>query len=607
MKKLLILALCLILSFSLVACNGTPGTDGKDGKDGKTPYIENGYWYIDGENTGVKAEGVDGLNGTNGTNGKDGTDGKPGADGKDGVDGKDGADGKDGKDGVTPTIEISDDGYWVINGVKTEYKAVADGSGGDTHSHSFGEWVRYTYDANTPCDAWLYYRICSLCKDIEWQNGGYENHSFTTITIDPTCVAGGYDENTCSVCGLVETTNYTDIAGHSYKEEYSFTDSFHWLDCKYCDSTTSYAEHNIDDSGFCTVCNQPLAATEGILYDLSADGTYAEVIGYSGTATKIVIADTYKGVPVTGIYEKVFYDNDSITSVVIPDSVTSIGDDAFYSCSSLTSVNISDIAAWCNISFASSFSNPLYYAKNLYLNGELVTELVIPDSVTSIGDCAFYGCDGLTSVSIGNGVTSIGYEAFSQCSSLTSINVGTENEKYESIDGNLYSKDGKTLVQYAIGKSDTTFIIPNSVTSIGYSAFSQCFSLTSVSIGNGVASIGDYAFSSCISLTSITIPDSVTLIGDDAFYLCTSLTSVSIGNGVTSIGDHAFMFCSSLTSVSIGNGVTSIGDAAFYLCYNLTNVYYTGSEEEWEAISIGWYNDDLTNATIHYNYVPEEE
>ena len=168
--------------------DGKDGVNGKDGTDGKTPYIENGYWYIDGVNTGVKAEGSDG---------KDGTNGKDGADGKDGVDGYDGKDGADGKDGVTPTIEISTDGYWVINGVKTEYKAVADGSGEDTHPHSFGEWIRYTYDANTPCDAWLYYRICAACKDIEWKNGGYENHSFTTVTVEPTCIAQGYDELLC--------------------------------------------------------------------------------------------------------------------------------------------------------------------------------------------------------------------------------------------------------------------------------------------------------------------------------------------------------------------------------------------------------------------------
>ncbi len=492
--------------------DGADGKDGKDGADGKTPYIENGYWYIDGVNTGVKAEGSNGKDGVDGTDGKDGADGTDGKDGEDGKtpyigangnwwigetdtgikaegnDGKDGADGKDGIDGITPTIEISDDGYWVINGVKTEYKAVADGSGGDTHPHSFGEWVRYTYDANTPCDAWLYYRICSACKDIEWKNGGYENHSFTTTTIAPTCVAGGYDESTCTVCGLVETTNYTDIAGHSYKEEYSFSDSFHWLDCKYCDATANYAEHNIDDSGYCTVCDQPLSPTEGIIYGLSADGTYAEVVGYSGTATKIVIADTYEGVPVTGIYEEAFKGNKSITSVVIPDSVTSIGDYAFYYCSKLTSITI-------------------------------------PDSVTSIGICAFSYCKSLASVTI-----------------------------------------------------------PDSVTSIGNDAFVYCTSLTSVTIGNGVTSIGEWAFCGCSNLTSVTIPDSVTSIGERAFYGCFGLTSVTIPDSVTLISSSAFDGCS-----------------------KLANVYYTGSEEEWKAISIGVYNSPLTNATKHYNYVPEEE
>ena len=143
-----------------------------------------------------------------------------------------------------------------------------------------------------------------------------------STTIAPTCVAQGYDESTCSVCGYTEKVNYTAIAGHKYETTYSYNNSFHWLDCKYCDEITSYAEHNIDDFGYCTVCNQPLAPTEGVLYELSADRTYATVVGYEGTSTDIVISNTYKGVPVTVICEGAFIGNNSITSVVIPDSVT---------------------------------------------------------------------------------------------------------------------------------------------------------------------------------------------------------------------------------------------------------------------------------------------
>ena len=196
----------------------------------------------------------------------------------------------------------------------------------------------------------------------------------------------------------------------------------------------------------------------------------------------------------------------------------------------------------------------------------------IPDSVTSIGISAFYSCDSLTSVTIPNSVTSIGEMAFYNCTSLTNITVANSNPNYSSENGVLFNKDKTTLIQYPTGKTDISYTIPASVTTIRNFAFIGCGSLTSIDIPDSVTSIGGVAFSNCTSLQSVTIPDSVTSIGYRAFQYCGSLTSIDIPASVTSIGESAFFCCSSLMSVTIPGSVISIGDSAFAYCNTLTNV-----------------------------------
>ena len=257
-----------------------------------------------------------------------------------------------------------------------------------------------------------------------------------------------------------------------------------------------------------------------------------------------------------------------LTSITIPNSVTSIGDQAFYGCTGLTSVTIPNSVtsieygafSGCTGLTSVSIGNSVTGIGDWAFSGCTgLTSVTIPNSVTSIGDSAFDGCTGLTSITIPNSVTSIERQAFSGCTGLTSVTIPNSVTSIESV-----TFSGCTGL--------TSITIPNSVTSIGGSAFYGCTSLTSITIPDGVTSIGGSAFRGCTGLTSITIPDGVTSIGEKAFSGCTYLTSVTIGNSVTSIEGWAFDDCTSLTSITIPNSVTSIGKNAFLNCTSLTSI-----------------------------------
>ena len=314
---------------------------------------------------------------------------------------------------------------------------------------------------------------------------------------------------------------------------------------------------------------------------------------------------------VTSIRIYAFFKCSSLTSVTISGSVTSIGDYTFNECSSLTNLTIMDgvksigSSAFSGCSSLTSVTIPdsvTHIDSCAFEDCSSLTSVTIPDSVTSIYSYSFKGCSSLTSVTIPDSVKSIHDDAFRNCSSLTNITVDALSQTYSSENGVLFNKNKTTLICCPGGK-EGEYIIPDSVTSISWGAFEGCSNLTSITIPDSVTSSGASAFSGCSSLASITIPDSVTSIDNGAFRRCSSLTSVTIPDSVRIIRRDAFYGCSSLTSVIIPVSVTNIGYSAFCGCNKLTDVYYSGTKEQWNSIAIDYdYNENLTNATIHYNF-----
>ena len=388
--------------------------------------------------------------------------------------------------------------------------------------------------------------------------------------------------------------------------------------------------------------------SEGIIYSVDRDNLTASVAGFeSGIAVANVRSRVGKNT-VVSIGNSAFSGCSSLTSVSIPSSVTSIGESAFSSCSSLTSVSIPSsvtiiekrafekCSSLASITIPSSVTS---IGESAFEKCSSLASITIPSSVTSIGEWAFYQCSSLASITIPSSVTSIRERAFDKCYSLSSISVSSDNKNYFSDGKVLFSKDQtrlifavKCLENYDIPSSVTSirlsafddcsslssisvssdnknyssdgkilfskdqtrlifavkclenYDIPSSVTSIGYSAFSGCSSLASITIPSSVTSIEPSAFSGCSSLASITIPSSVTSIGYGAFSDCSSLVSLTIPSSVTSIGYNEFSGCSSLVSITIPSSVTSIESRAFYGCSSLTSITIPSS-----VTSIGQY------------------
>lgn len=329
---------------------------------------------------------------------------------------------------------------------------------------------------------------------------------------------------------------------------------------------------------------------------ISGEGPMADMVdqGPPWPTAEIKCVIIKNGVTSIGSYAFVYCYN--LTSVTIPNGVTCIGSHAFAYCRNLTSVSIPN-----GVTCISD------YAFTGCLN---LTTVTIPNGTTTIGQWAFFNC-GITHISIPDSVTSIGAHAFHLCENLTSVKLPN---CIECIETSLFS-NCENLVNITI---------PESVVQIGENAFLSCKSLQDINLPNNLKIISKSAFANCIGLNSIVIPASVESIEELAFNICTGLTSVSIPNGILNIGRQAFAGCSKLThfdwpasvteigdwefasngsmaSISIPASVTSIRDYAFDSCYKLSDIYYEGTKEQWDRITLGSHNTPLTKATIHFN------
>ena len=460
-----------------------------------------------------------------------------------------------------------------------------DSSSSDSSSSNNGcahEWESITIKEATCTEKGLATDVCLLCGDdysriISALGHDYVDHTAQEVT----CLEIGWNAyQTCSRC---DYTNYEELSslGHNYVEHTAQEPTCaeigweSYQTCSRCDYTSYYElsalGHDYVDR-ICVRC-EDILYSEGLRYELNSSGASYSVVGIgSCTDTDVWIPPIYNDLPVVTVSDSAFSDCRNLTSIVIPDSVTTIGDSAFYNCSSLASIEIPDSVTTIG---EGAFSGRISLVFNEYGNCKyLGNERNSYHALIKVTNTNY------SSYTIHENTKVINHRAFSSCANLTSIKVSENNSTYQSINGNLYTKDGPTLIQYAMGKTATEFETPASVIAIGNNAFSSCSSLTSVVIGNSVTTIGDRAFSSCSGLTSVVIGNSVTTIGYQAFFSCSGLTSMEIPDSVISIDEGAFLGCYNLTSVVIGDSVTTIGNAAFAYCSSLTSIVIPASVNE---------------------------
>ena len=302
--------------------------------------------------------------------------------------------------------------------------------------------------------------------------------------------------------------------------------------------------------------------------NLYFDMEFNEIVGCDSGVTAADIPASINGSAVTKISGTGFQNCTELTSVTLPEGLTEISDSSFSGCTGLTSVTLPK-----NLTTVPSYA---------FSGCTALTTVTLPESLTVIGGYAFFGT-GLTAIMLPESLIWIGDGAFSACASLTRLQVASGNQKFTALNGVLFSKDGKTLVQYPIGRTDETYTLPAGVTVIAERAFQGCTSLKTVTLPVGLTSINEYAFVNCTGLTTVALPEGLTTIDFDAFGGCTGLTAVTLPESITTIELFAFQRCTGLTEVTLPEGLTKIRGNAFSGCTALTEVTIPSTVTEIES------------------------
>lgn len=438
---------------------------------------------------------------------------------------------------------------------------------------------------------------------------GHSMPDYWSVVTEATCTEYGSLSKSCLRCGETETMERSPL-GHSYSAwnivapATCTSDGYRFKECTRCgdedDEVIAATGHKFNED-VCRNCGLVLAPEEYLIFELNPDGASYSVVDCPINPESIVIPAVYNGLPVTVIGENAF-NGCGMKAVTIPASITRMDYNAFYNCNKLEAVYISDMSVWCGVNFYYETSNPLYNGADFYLDGELVTDLVIPADVSKIGSYAFCNCETIETVTIPSGLSEIEGQAFYGCREIERVYI-SDLASWCECD---FSQCGTPLWYgaelYLDGELITDLTVPEGVEKIGDYAFYGCDHIQNISIPEGVNEIGDRAFADC-RISRIEIPGSVSVLGEYLFSSCLGLDEIVFRDGATTVGDNAFRSCPGLKAVVIPATVKNINLYTFYGSENIIDIYYAGTSED-VSVFVDFETDDTEGVRekfrLHY-------